>query len=258
MDITERIAPKVLKGKTALVTGAGQGNGRAIARGLAQAGARVIVTDVVEPNAAAVSICIRTEGGDAVAYRLDVTSAQACSELAERVRQEVGSIDILVNNAGIILRVGLDGEGAADSLARTLEVNVMGTFHPMRAWVAALRETRGAIVNVASISASVGLAHAVGYSASKAAVKLLTQSLAVELAGDGIRVNAIAPGLIDTPMTAYTRESPGRLDRFMSRTPMRRMGHAEELIGPVVFLASEMGSYVTGVTLPVDGGYLAA
>ena len=145
----------------------------------------------------------------------------------------------------------------AANLARTLDVNVMGTFHPTNAWLQALRTTKGVIINVASIASSVGIPNVVGYSPSKGAVKQLTQALAVELAKDGVRVNAIAPGVIETPMTSHTREAPERLEKFMMRTPMARVGQAEELVGPVVFLASEMASYVTGVTLAVDGGYLA-
>ena len=258
MDISERMAPQVLQGRIALVTGAGQGNGKAIARGLALAGARVVVTDLDEDNARAVAAQIAADGGQAHAYRLDVTSRDACEALALRVAGEVGNVDILVNNAGIIIREGLDSPKATANLERTLDVNVMGTFHPTRAWLEALRERRGVVINVASIASSAGIPGSVGYSPSKGAVKLMTQALAVELARDGIRVNAIAPGVIETPMTSYTREAPERLDRFMMRTPMARVGQAEELVGPVVFLASDMASYVTGVTLPVDGGFLAA
>lgn len=258
MDITDTIAPRVLADRLALVTGAGQGNGRAIARGLARAGARIVVTDLDEGNARAVAAEIEAAGGRALAYRLDVTSAEACRALAQVVAEEAGAIDILVNNAGIIIREGLDSPQAAVNLERTLGVNVMGSFHPVQAWLGALRATRGVVINVASIASSAGIPHSVGYSPSKGAVKLMTQALAVELAKDGIRVNAIAPGVIETPMTSYTREAPERLDRFMQRTPMARVGQPEELVGPVVFLASAMASYVTGATLPVDGGFLAA
>lgn len=258
MEISEQMAPRVLQGRTALVTGAGQGNGKAIAKGLAAAGARVVVTDLNEDNARAVAAEIEAKGGKATAYRLDVTSDEACRDVARRVASDVGALDVLVNNAGIIIREGLDSPAAAANLARTLDVNVMGTFRPVQAWLDALRQTRGTIINVASIASATGIPNVVGYSPSKGAVRLMTQTLAVELAKDGIRVNAIAPGVIDTPMTSYTREAPERLDKFMLRTPMARVGQPEELVGPVVFLASAMASYVTGVTLPVDGGYLAA
>jgi NAD(P)-dependent dehydrogenase (short-subunit alcohol dehydrogenase family) len=258
MDISELMAPRVLNGRIALVTGAGQGNGKAIAKGLAKAGARVVVTDLNDATAKAAAAEINAEGGKAVAYKLDVTSREACQALALTVAAEVGNIDILVNNAGIIIREGLDSPKVHSNLERTLAVNVMGTFLPTHAWLDALKETRGVIINVGSIASSTGIPNVVGYSPSKGAVKLMTQALAVELAKDGVRVNAIAPGVIETPMTSYTREAPERLDKFMLRTPMARVGQPEELVGPVIFLASHMASYVTGVTLPVDGGFLAS
>ena len=258
MEISEFMAPQVLRGRIALVTGAGQGNGRAIAKGLAKAGARVVVTDLNEENAKLVAAEITAAGSYAIAYKLDVTSREACQTLAKTVATEIGNIDILVNNAGIIIREGLDSPQVASNLERTLNVNVMGTFLPSHAWLDALKQTRGVIINVGSIASSTGIPNLVGYSPSKGAVKLMTQALAVELAKDGVRVNAIAPGVIETPMTSYTREAPERLDKFMLRTPMARVGQPEELVGPVVFLASSMASYVTGVTLPVDGGFLAS
>ncbi len=258
MEITEQMAPQVLGGRLALVTGAGQGNGKAIAKGLARAGATVIVTDLNEANAKAAAAEINEAGGKASAYKLDVTSRDECDALALTTANDVGNIDILVNNAGIIIREGLDSAKVASNLQKTLDVNVMGTFHPTHAWLGALRESKGVIINVGSIASTTGIPNVVGYSPSKGAVKMLTQALAVELAKDGIRVNAIAPGVIETPMTSYTREAPERLDRFMARTPMARVGQPEELVGPVVFLASPMASYVTGITLPIDGGFLAA
>jgi NAD(P)-dependent dehydrogenase (short-subunit alcohol dehydrogenase family) len=171
--------------------------------------------------------------------------------------RDIGPIDILINNAGIIIREGVDSPNAVSNLALMLKVNVMGSFIPVHSWLPALRATKGCIINLASIAATAGLAGTMGYSPSKGAVKLMTQALAVELADDGIRVNALAPGVIETPMTAPTREAPEKLARFMQRTPMKRVGQVQELIGPIVFLASDMASYVTGVTLPVDGGFLA-
>lgn len=237
MHIDSRIAPPLLGGRLALVTGAGQGNGRAIARGLAAAGARVIVTDVRADNAAQVAGEITAAGGQAWHYGLDVSRLDDCLVLAARVERELGLVDLLVNNAGILIREGLDSADAAANLARTVDVNLLGTYHPTQAWLKSLRATRGAVINIASIAASAGIPGALGYSPSKGAVKLLTQALAVELAKDGVRVNAIAPGVIETPMTAPTRAAPEKLERFMARTPMARVGQPEELIGPVVFLA---------------------
>jgi NAD(P)-dependent dehydrogenase (short-subunit alcohol dehydrogenase family) len=258
VNVSSQIAPLVLKNKLALVTGAGQGNGAAIAFGLALAGAKVIVTDINLANAESVAQGISAQGGQAWALLLDVSSPTQCQSLALQVMREIGAIDVLINNAGIIIREGIDSPNAVENMSRMLSVNVMGTYLPIQYFLPALRQTRGCIINLASIAATTGLAGTLGYAPSKAAVKLLTQSLSVELAKDGIRVNALAPGVIATPMTESTRETPEKLQKFMMRTPMGRVGQPEELIGPAVFLASDMASYVTGVTLPVDGGFLAA
>ena len=250
--------PQLLRDSLFLVTGAGQGNGRAIATGVAATGAKVIVTDVRQDTAEAATDEIRAAGGKAWPYQLDVTDATACTELAKRVQVEVGPANVVVNNAGIIIRETIDSPRAHENWRRVLDVNVNGIFNVVHAWLPALRQTRGNIINVASIASFVGVGNTLGYSPSKGAVRLFTQALARDLAADGIRVNAIAPGVIETPMTASTREDPNRLAGFMTRTPLGRVGQPEELIGPVIFLASSMASYVNGVILPVDGGYLAA
>ena len=258
MDISACMAPPILHGRLALVTGAGQGNGRAIALGLAKAGARVVVTDINPETIEAVAAEIRAAGGKAWAHVLDVSSRDACATLAVQVGNDVGQVDLLVNNAGVIFRAGIDSTDAHDIVQRTMDINVHGIFNVTHALLSALRATRGSVINVASIAAFAGQPGCVGYAPSKGAVKLLTQSLAIELAADGVRVNAIAPGVIETAMTVSTRGNPETLQKFMLRTPMKRVGQAEELVGPVIFLASDMATYVTGVTLPVDGGFMAA
>jgi NAD(P)-dependent dehydrogenase (short-subunit alcohol dehydrogenase family) len=250
--------PPLLTGKVAFVTGAGQGNGRAIALGLAEAGATVVVSDMNEANARETAELIVARGHTARACALDVTDAAQCHAVAETITASVGPVDVLVNNAGILIREGIDSAHALHNLQQVMKVNHEGTFNVCHAWLPALRKTRGSIVNIASIASFAGQPNILGYSSSKGAVKMLTQSLAVDLARDGVRVNAIAPGVIDTPMTTSTRSDPAKLERFMSRIPMNRVGKPEELVGAVLFLASSLSTYVTGATLPVDGGYLAA
>jgi NAD(P)-dependent dehydrogenase (short-subunit alcohol dehydrogenase family) len=247
----------LLAGKRALVTGAGQGNGRAIALGLAAHGADIVVADIDLAGAERTAADLRGSGGNAFAFRLDVTDAAACRALAQTIARDIGEISILINNAGIIIREGLDSPRAAENWRRVLDVNLTGVFNVTHAFLPALRKTRGAIVNLGSIASFVGVGDTLGYAPSKGGVKLLTQALARDLARDGIRVNAIAPGVIETAMTEVTRNDPARLAGFIGRTPLGRVGQPEELVGPVVFLVSEMASYVSGVTLPVDGGFLA-
>jgi NAD(P)-dependent dehydrogenase (short-subunit alcohol dehydrogenase family) len=247
----------LLAGKRALVTGAGQGNGRAIALGLAAHGADIVASDIDLAGAERTAAELCASGGNAFAFRLDVTDAAACQALAQTIAREVGDISILINNAGIIIREGLDSPRAAENWRRVLDVNLTGVFNVTHAFLPALRKTRGAIVNLGSIASFVGVGDTLGYAPSKGGVKLLTQALARDLARDGIRVNAIAPGVIETAMTEVTRNDPMRLASFVGRTPLGRVGQPEELVGPVVFLVSEMASYVSGVTLPVDGGFLA-
>ena len=247
----------LLAGKRALVTGAGQGNGRAIAIGLAAHGADIVAADIDLAGAERTAAELSDSGANAFAFQLDVTDAAACHALARTIARDIGDISILINNAGIIIREGMDSPRAAQNWRRVLDVNLTGVFNVTHAFVSTLRKTRGTIVNLGSIASFVGVGDTLGYAPSKGGVKLLTQALARDLARDGIRVNAIAPGVIETAMTEVTRNDPARLAGFMGRTPLGRVGQPEELVGPVVFLVSEMASYVSGVTLPVDGGFLA-
>ena len=250
-------APDLLLGQLALVTGAGNGNGRAIALGLAAHGAEIIVTDIDDNAAAETARAIETTGRRAWHHHLDVTDVAACRKLADTIGSQAGDVSILVNNAGIIIREGIDSERAAENWRRVLDVNLNGVFNVTHAFLPALRARRGSVINLGSIASFVGVADTLGYSPSKGGVKLLTQSLARELARDGVRVNALAPGVIETAMTEGTRNDPTRLAGFLGRTPLGRIGQPGELVGPAVFLASDMASYVNGATLPVDGGFLA-
>lgn len=247
----------LLKDRLVVVTGAGQGIGRAIALGAAAAGARVVVTDLGQDRADSVAREIRDEGKEAIGCSLDVTDALACGEVAKRVDEELGLVDVVVNNAGIIIREPIDSPRAHENWRQVFDVNVNGTFNVVHAFIPALRKSRGTIINVASVAAFGSMGGTLGYSSSKGAVRLFTQALARDLAPDGIRVNAVAPGIIATEMSESTRENPARLSGLMARTPLKRVGQPEEIAAPVIFLASAMASYVNGVILPVDGGYLA-
>lgn len=247
----------LLQGKLALVTGAASGIGQAIAAGFASAGARVIVTDITAERCEDTLKQIRAAGGEAWGFALDVTDSDASYALAAKVEAEIGTVDTLVNNAGVIIREGIDSPKAQENIRRVMDVNLFGTFNVIHAWLPALRTTCGCIINIASGAAFIGQAGSLGYSASKGAVKMLTQSMSIDLGADGIRCNALAPGVIETPMTNATLTNPERLARFMVRIPSGRLGQPQELVGAAVFLASNLASYVNGVTLPVDGGILA-
>ncbi|MFM0489370.1 SDR family NAD(P)-dependent oxidoreductase [Paraburkholderia graminis] len=257
MSFPQYIAPRLLEDRVAFVTGAGQGNGRALALGLAQSGAKVVVSDIAFEHVSETAALIEKEGGKAWPFELDVTNADACYTLADKVHNDIGPVDVLVNNAGIIIRENSTSPNAAKNWKKVMDVNVQGTFNVTHAFLDAIKTTKGVIINVASIAAYAGQGASLGYSPSKGAIKMFTQSLAAELAPHGVRVNALAPGVIETPMTAATRENPARLEAFMSRIPMGRVGQTEDLVGPTIFLASGMSRYVTGVTLAVDGGFLA-
>lgn len=239
----------LLAGRIALVTGAAQGNGATIAAGLAAAGARVVTTDINGPGAERTAASIRQTGAEAWAFALDVTDAGACAALALEVERLARQVSILVNNAGVCPRHTIDSPELRQAWDLALDVNLHGTLNITLAFLPALRATKGAIINIASIAAFVSTATSLGYSTSKAAVRMLTQSLAQELAKDGVRVNAIAPGTFATPMTEATRLDPERSERFLARIPMGRYGEPEEMVGPVVFLASSMSSYMTGSTV---------
>lgn len=246
-----------MQDKRVLVTGAGRGLGAAIAQGFANQGAAVIVADVDAALAEATAQAIRGAGGKALPAVLDVTDAAAVRAYAQRSATEHGNLDILINNAGISARAPFDDPNTPEIWERLMSVNLQGTFNVTQAFVEQLKATRGAIVNLCSIVAYGCSISTAGYVVSKGGVRSFTEVLARDLAPHGVRVNAVAPGLMETEMTAGQRAQAQGTDWYMKRAPMARAGRADEIVGPVLFLASDMASYVNGVVLPVDGGYLA-
>ncbi len=244
----------LLAGHIAVVTGGGSGIGRGAAEAMAEAGARVAVVDIAGDKAKAVASGI---GAAALAYAVDVTDANACQALAGRVHLELGPASILFNNAGIVRRATLSSNTARQDWEDTVAVNINSLFYMTHAFLDQLKQTKGRIVNTGSIQSTVHTPNSVAYTTSKGAVRNFTTALAAELAPFGVRVNAVAPGLIFTPLNEDgIQKNPEMLARFMRHIPMGRPGAPEDIAGPVLFLASDMAQYVTGVTIAADGGYL--
>ncbi len=245
----------LLAGEVAVVTGAAMGNGAAIAKGLAECSAKVMLTDMNSQALAGTVEALRNSGANVRGANGDVSNYGDCEAMAAAAKDAFGNVSILINNAGICKRVPVEEDGFITSIEAQLSVNSLGSAHMVKALLPQLKATRGRIVNIGSIASFVATTGGVGYGMSKGAALLLTKTLAAELAPLGIRVNGIAPGVIKTPMTEPTRANPDAVSKYFDHIPLRRFGDAEELVGPALFLASTQSSYVTGVMLPVDGGF---
>ncbi len=251
---------KRLEGKIAIVTGGARGIGRAICEALARAGAKVAVADLLEKDASETAAALGSAG---MAITMDVTDIASINDGVSKVVKEWGGVDILVNNAGIFNMASID-RITEDDYRRQYDVNVGGTIFASQAVVPHMKKRGGgSIINFASQAGRRGEPNVTVYCSTKAAVISITQSLALELAGDGIRVNGIAPGVIDTPMwdhvdaqfAEYENKPVGQKKREVGEAvPLGRMGDPADVADPVVFLASDEARYITAQTLNVDGG----
>jgi NAD(P)-dependent dehydrogenase (short-subunit alcohol dehydrogenase family) len=247
-----------LDGKVALITGGGGGLGIAMGRALAGAGSAVALADVILDKAEAAAQAIRSEGGKASAYAVDVTAKADVDRQTSAVMRDLGRIDILVNSAGITMRMPAEtfDEAVWD---RILAVNLKGTFLCCQAAARHMiqRGGGGKIINLASIAGVVGLPGTVAYCASKGGVVQITRTLALEWVRHGIQVNAIAPSWFDTAMGGLVKGDPDLWKSTVATVPAGRMGQPDELATAVLFLASPASGMVTGQILGVDGGFLA-
>ncbi len=243
----------MLSGKTALVTGAGRGIGKAIAKKLASLGATVVVNYSGSKEKAEETVAeIVAAGGSAEAIQCDVSDFKACEELAKSVVAKYGKLDILVNNAGVT-RDGLLMGMSEDDYDRVLDTNLKGAFNMTRHFSRVfLKQRSGRIINISSVSGVMGNAGQANYSASKAGLIGLTKSVARELAGRGVCVNAVAPGFIETDMTNAMKEDAKT--KLIENIPLGRIGKPDDIAEAVAFLAGDASSYITGQVLCVDGG----
>ncbi len=252
--------PGLLQDHVAVVTGGGSGIGEAIAVGYAREGARVAVLDVDGDAAANTASTIAAQSGKAIALALDVSQREACFAAAKEVAHQLGAVSILVNNAGINRRnpVAADADVFFKDWQDIMAVNLTGMLNVTQAFLPALRDSKGRIVNIGSIQSFVHVRtpNSAAYTTSKHGVLGFTKALAAELGKDGVRVNAIGPGLIETPINAQVRAArPELVQVFLDHTPLGRAGKPDDIVGPAVFLASDMSSYVTGTIVMADGGY---
>lgn len=247
-----------LEGKVAVIIGGTSGIGKAVALGMARAGAAVVATSRRETEVRAVAEALRATGKQTLELTADVTSRESLELLCKKTLDQFGRVDILVNSAGRIKRTPTMEVTDAE-FSEILDVNLLGTLRSCQVFgKPMLSKGYGRIVNLASLTTFVSFFEVAAYGASKAGVASLTQALAVEWGPRGVNVNAIAPGVFRTPLNQKLLDGTPRGQELLMRTPLKRFGRLEELVGAAIFLSSEAASFVNGQTLPVDGGFLAS
>ncbi len=244
-----------MQGKVALVTGGGSGIGRATARRLAAEGARLVCADRDVAGARETAKAIEDAGGAAVALEADVADETACARLVAAAVARFGALTTLVNSAGV--RAPLDALPPPAEWQRVIDINLTGSYLMARAALPALRAGGGSITHLASIYGLVGGSLSPAYAASKGAIVNLTRQMALECA-PAVRVNCVCPGVIETPMTAELRADEAWRERTLKKYPLGRFGLPDDIAAAILYLASDDAAFVTGIALPVDGGYTAA
>jgi NAD(P)-dependent dehydrogenase (short-subunit alcohol dehydrogenase family) len=249
---------KDFNGKVAIVTGASSGIGRSSAELYARDGAKVVVSDIDEKGGAETVKRIQDAGGEAFFVRADVSQPADCEALVNKTLEKYGRLDYACNNAGIGGEQAMTADYTVEGWQKVIAINLSSVFYCMKYEIPAmLKDGGGAIVNMASILGQVAFATSPAYVAAKHGVVGLTQTAAVEYSAQGVRVNAVGPGFIRTPLLTSAGMDEATMDMLVSLHPIGRLGQAEEVAELVVWLSSDKASFVTGAYYPVDGGYLA-
>ena len=246
-----------LEDKVAIITGAASGIGKATAKLFAEHGAKIVVADIDQDGGNHTIVDIQDSGGDAIFVQTDVTIADDTVRMVQETVKRYEKLDILFNNAGIAMRLPVADLPEAD-WHRCLDVNLTGVYLCAKAAIPEMQKNRGgSIINMSSIYGIVGADVRAAYVASKGGVTNLTRGMALDYAQDNIRVNCISPGFVETPLVAGVVKTPAEYRKLADKHPMRRLGQPEEIAYGALYLASDESAFVTGIVLPIDGGYTA-